>query len=101
MINLILAEMQQEHLEQVAALEKACFSQPWSYQSLEEELTNDTAHFFVALVDEKVVGYIGVFVVCESCFISNIAVFHEYRRQGVGKALLKMLLMPYSVDRFS
>ena len=89
MINLILSEMQREHLEQVAELEKICFSQPWSYTSLEEELDNETAHFFVATVDDRVVGYIGVFVVSDSCFISNIAVLPDYRRQGIMRELIQ------------
>lgn len=90
MINLILKQMEHEHLETLAELEKICFSQPWSYKSLEEELSNKTAHFFVALVDEEIAGYIGVYVVCESCFVTNVAVFPKYRRQGVATALIKM-----------
>ncbi len=90
MVNLILEPMQRQHLEALAELEKICFSQPWSYKSLEEELTNKTAHFFVATVDEEVAGYIGVYVVCESCFVTNVAVFPKFRRQGIATALIKM-----------
>ncbi len=90
MINLILEQMQSGHLEALAELEKICFSQPWSYKSLEEELTNKTAHFFVATVDGEVAGYIGVYIVCESCFVTNVAVFPQFRRQGVATALIKM-----------
>ena len=47
MINLTLEQMQKQHLDDVARLEQVCFTQPWSYKSLEEELENDTAHLFV------------------------------------------------------
>lgn len=90
MINLTLARMEREHLEAIAALEKLCFSTPWTYENLEEELHNDTAYFFVALDDNKLIGYIGVSVVADSCYVNNIAVYPEYRRQGVGTALIKM-----------
>lgn len=93
MINLTLEQMQKQHLDDVARLEQVCFTQPWSYKSLEEELENDTAHLFVALCDDKVAGYISVYVVLESCYVNNIAVFPEYRRQGVGTALLKMAML--------
>ncbi len=93
MIDLILAQMEREHLEAVAELERVCFTQPWSYKSLEEELDNDTAHFFVALSEGSVVGYIGVYVVCESCFVTNVAVYPDFRRKGVGRALLKIAIM--------
>ena len=93
MINLTLEQMQTKHLDDVARLEQVCFTQPWSYKSLEEELQNDTAHIFVALCDDKVIGYISVYVVLESCYVNNVAVFPEYRRKGVGTALLKMAML--------
>lgn len=89
MEKIIISEMKREHLDSLVELEKICFSQPWSYKSLEEELTNDTAYFYVALIDEKVVGYIGLYIVCESCFITNVAVFPKYRKQGIATALLR------------
>ena len=94
MINLILTQMQSGHLEKLAELEKICFSsQAWSYKSLEDELTNPTAHFFVAEVDEEVAGYIGMYVVCENCYVTNVAVFPQYRRQGIARALIKMAML--------
>lgn len=45
------------------------------------------------MCDDKVAGYIGVYVVLESCYVNNIAVFPEYRRKGVGTALLKMAML--------
>lgn len=93
MIDLTLEKMEREHLEAIAELEKVCFSQPWSYKSLEEELDNKTAHFFVALSEGEVAGYIGVYVVYESCFVTNVAVFPKFRRQGIGRALIKMAIL--------
>lgn len=85
--------MEREHIESIAKLEKICFSQPWSYQSLEEELDNKNAYFFTALVDGEVAGYMGMYIVLESCFVTNIAVFPAYRRQGVAKSLIKIAML--------
>lgn len=89
MDNITITEMKREHLERLAELEKVCFSQPWSYKSLEEELTNDTAFFYVALKNNEVVGYIGLYIVYESCFVTNVAVFPQYRKQGIATALIR------------
>ena len=94
MIHLTIAQMQKEHLQDIADLEKMCFSTPWTYENLAEELNNDTAYFFVALdEDEEVIGYTGVSVVADSCFVNNIAVYPACRRQGVGTALMKIAIM--------
>ena len=48
----------------IAAIEKRCFSVPWSRNMLEEELYNDCAAYLVAEDEtEKVVGYAGIQVV--------------------------------------
>ena len=44
-----IVPMAAEHLNEVAALELACFSRPWSRQMLAEELDNQCAAFLVAL----------------------------------------------------
>lgn len=90
MKNFTISEMKTEHLNELVELEKICFSQPWSYKSLEEELTNDTAYFYVAVSDDnKVLGYIGLYIVLESCFMTNVAVFPKYRKQGIATALIR------------
>ena len=94
MIDLIISKLEREHLEKLAELEKICFStQAWSYKSLEEELTNPTAYFFTALVSGEVAGYIGMYIVCENCYVTNVAVFPQYRRQGIARALIKMAML--------
>lgn len=81
--------MSEGSVEAVAALEKECFSVPWSRQSIEEELTNDTAHFFVAERFNNVIGYIGTNIVADECYITNVAVTQKERKKGVAKALLE------------
>ena len=81
--------MTEKHIPALAELERLCFSTPWTEQGLREELDNRTAHFIVAETGDQVAGYMGVFVVCESCYVSDIAVYPQFRRQGVASALIK------------
>lgn len=83
-----LKKMNAEHISQIAILEKECFSEPWSESALSEELTNENSHFLVAVSDE-VMGYIGVQEICGEAYITNVAVFGEYRKLGIGRALIK------------
>jgi len=76
------------HIKQVAKLEKICFSQPWSEQAILEAFENRTK-FFVCEKDGKVLGYIGISCVIDEGYITNVAVFPEYRNLGIGTALLE------------
>ena len=86
--------MAAEHLNEVAALELACFSRPWSRQMLAEELDNQCAAFLVALEPEtdKVIGYAGLLVAADEGYITNVAVFPQYRRRGAAGKLLDVFL---------
>ncbi len=98
-MNMTIARMEEHHIEAVADLEAMCFSTPWTEDNLRSSLDNKTDYFFVALdEDEDVIGYIGVSVVADSCFINNIAVYPACRRQGVGTALLKIAILTADVN---
>lgn len=83
-----IVDMAAEHIPQIALLEKQCFSQPWSEAALTEELSNENSHFLAAVSDE-VLGYIGVQEICGEAYITNVAVFENSRKSGVGRALLR------------
>ncbi len=83
--------MQEQHIKELAILEKECFSSPWSQNSLREELENENACFLVALENEEVLGYVGSHIVLGEAYITNIAVFPLQRKKGIAKKLIKAL----------
>lgn len=87
-LTMDIVTMSEEHIQQIAELEKVSFSVPWSENGLRAELENETAHFLVAITDKKVLGYIGVHEIFGEGYITNVAVFPEYRRLGIGEALI-------------
>ena len=88
-----IVPMTADHLDEVAELERICFSAPWSRNMLAEELDNALSAFLVALDDEgKVVGYAGVQVILDEGYITNVAVRPEYRRRGVAAQLLEVFI---------
>lgn len=78
-----IVEMDSEHIEKLAELEQISFGEPWSVEGLLEELSNPTAVFRVALIDGEVAGYVGMHHIVDEGYVTNIAVFPAYRRQGV------------------
>ena len=84
-----IVPMAGRHIEEVAALEQACFSAPWSAAALAEELENPLAVFRVAEdAAGRVRGYMGLHHVGDEGYVTNVAVSPDARRQGIGAALL-------------
>lgn len=84
--------MTKEHLDGVYIIETECFSHPWSRQSLEDELNNETSLFLVAKEEGEVIGYIGMSIVIDEGYIFNVAVREGYRKKGVATALINELV---------
>lgn len=87
-----IVEMAPGHIPQVAEIERACFSVPWSEKSLREEIGSDVAHFFVCVSAGEVLGYGGIHIMSGECYVDNIAVKPSYRRQGIGVLLTNKLI---------
>ena len=88
-----LVPADRSHLPQLAALERACFSHPWSEAMLAEELYNDNASLVASEgEDGTVLGYGMVRAVLDEGCLERIAVVPAYRRQGVAEELLSAFL---------
>lgn len=88
-MNISVVPFEEKHLKGIAEVENRSFSTPWSEKSFSDELTNNVATYFVAISEDKVVGYIGFWTVADEADITNVAVLPEYRKSGIGSILLK------------
>ena len=86
-----IVKMKDTHVSQVAQLEKLCFADPWSEKSIASELTNPLTYWLVAVEGDTVAGYIGSQSVMGESDMMNVAVAPEYRRRGMGEALVLAL----------
>ena len=88
-----IVPMTADHLDEVAELERVCFTTPWSRNMLAEELDNYLSAFLVALDDnDNVAGYAGLQAVLDEGYITNVAVRPDCRRQGIAGKLLQVFL---------
>lgn len=94
MVDVRILPMTLEDVESVVEIEESSFPVPWSKNSfIYELLENERAVYLVAKdVMERVLGYVGLWVVFEEGHITNLAVHPLYRRQGVARALLEGLI---------
>ena len=84
-----------EALDEVLAIEQACFSAPWTRKMLAAELSdNPFAHFLLAkcpdplLGSSVVAGYFCFWIVFEEVRLMNLAVLAPFRRRGIATRLV-------------
>jgi ribosomal-protein-alanine N-acetyltransferase len=88
--ELQIVPMQPEHLGRVLAIENVSFPTPWSHRSYMGELTrNNFAHYFVGVIDDIIVGYIGLWIVVDETHITTIAVAPEYRGNKIAEKFIE------------
>lgn len=81
-------------LREIAALESACYSDPWTPSAFASLTDNPAVHFHVAREGEgaPVAGYVVAWFVADEGEVANLAVAPALRRRGFGLALLDSVL---------
>ena len=87
-----ITRMTEDHVSQIAEIEKLCFSDPWSERSIASELNNPLSLWLVATERDIVAGYVGSQTVLDETDMMNIAVHPDYRKQGVATDLIQSLI---------
>jgi ribosomal-protein-alanine N-acetyltransferase len=82
-------------IETVAKLQRESFSkvETWSPQSYVTELANKSAAYLVAVYQERVVGFGGIWTVMDEVHITILGVSLAYRGNKIGDLLLSELLI--------
>lgn len=92
MNNLVVCPFEEKYIDSILSIEKLSFTDPWSRDSMEKELNNNFARYVVVKLEDKVIGYGGMWIILDEGHITNIAVAPEYRCIGAGKLILKSLV---------
>lgn len=90
MAKLVIRKMSFIDVDAVSKVDKASFTIPWPKETFLQEITkNDYAHYFVAELDQQVIGYVGMWIVIDDAQITNIAVKPEFRGYKIGEKLFQ------------
>jgi ribosomal-protein-alanine N-acetyltransferase len=85
--------MRLDDIDEVCQIEKQSFQKPWSREAFQNELTqNHFAQYAVVVLDGKVVGYCGMWLIVDEAHITNIALLPDFRGKGIGENLLKEMM---------
>jgi ribosomal-protein-alanine N-acetyltransferase len=79
-------------IEAVSKIEKQSFITFWNTQAYVTELSNANALYLVATLNDRVVGYGGLWVIMDEAHITTIAVEAGLRGNKIGERLLAEML---------
>lgn len=80
--------MTSQDLEEVLAIERLSFSDPFSKGIFESELTHEKATLLAAVKKGRVIGYIDYWFVAGELHVINLAVSPNERGQGLASRLM-------------
>ncbi|HWJ02708.1 MAG TPA: ribosomal protein S18-alanine N-acetyltransferase [Verrucomicrobiae bacterium] len=84
--------MELSHLDEVLKIEEQSFPTPWSkYAFTCELLDNDFSRYFCLIYGDRVIGYMGVWIILDEAHITNVAISPEYRNQRLGDYLMQVV----------
>ena len=91
--KLVIRKAIPSDIDSILSIENDSFKHPYTREQLLYELNeNPVAHFFSAIVDAEVIGFIIFFVTFDSASIAQIAVRPDFRGKGIGDSLLKAMV---------
>lgn len=92
-MNIKVYSMSISDLEQIKDNLEIDFDNFWNYNIFKQELGNPNSEYFVALLNEEIVGFAGIWISVDDIHITNIVTKKDLRNQGIGKKLLEHLIM--------
>lgn len=75
-------------LDQIIVLEHQLFSSPWSKEDYLYELSSNPYAKYYVLEDDKIIGYVGMWITYETAQITTIGIAKERQGQGLSKLLM-------------
>ena len=89
--ELQILPMSEGHIGDVALLEVLSFPEPYSKQLIASELSLPAAHPYVAIFQEKLVGYLDYWLVADELQLIRMAVHPDFRRRQIGLKWMEFL----------
>ncbi len=91
-MEILINEMTLSHLLQIKDILSIEFDNFWTYTIFENELKNPNSKYFVALLDNEIVGFAGIWKAVDDIHITNIVTKITKRHMGIASKLLENLI---------
>jgi [ribosomal protein S18]-alanine N-acetyltransferase len=83
--------MKPADVDEVLAIERDSFAEPWTKNMFLDELANRSARLLVLKMEERIIGYMCFWEILDEAHLMTIAVHPRHRGKGFGKFLMDKL----------
>lgn len=83
-----IQKMSAAHVAGAAAIEAGLFSMPWTQAALGDAVSQASALFYVAMLDNEVAGYCGLYYAADEGEVAKVAVAPHCQRRNIAQMLL-------------
>ena len=68
------------------------FDNFWTFDVLKNELECKNSLYFVAKLNNEILGFAGIKIILDECELMNIVTKKAYRKNGIGNLLLNLII---------
>lgn len=93
--------MEEDDIPIILEIENFSFRNPWQTSTFAGEIANNGVSFPYVIVHrnfERIIGYIIYWKIQEEVQISNFAVHPDFRRKGIGEAVMRRVIKKIQRD---
>lgn len=87
-----IERMNKNHLENIKNKLNKEFDEFWSFNVLKSELENPLSEYIVAIYNDEVVGYAGIWQPIDEAHVTNIVTRIDKRHNNIGTQMLENLI---------
>ena len=89
MQNIKIQKMEADNIDDILAIEEKCYGEHhWSYESFISELNNRISSYRCAILNNKCIGYMGIWKIIEEAHVTNLSVHPDFQNQKIAHRLL-------------
>ena len=81
-----------EHFNAIESILESEFDSFWKPSVLKKELENTSSQYFVAIKNNNIAGFGGIWKAVDDCHITDIVVRKDSRKLGIGSIILEKLI---------
>lgn len=92
-LELIIREAKTEDIDELWTVEESSFETPWTKDAFLNEIAeNKFAYYYVLELENKIIGYAGMWIILDEAHVTNVAVYPSERGKKLGELLMRYLM---------